>query len=41
MAKGLPFLSIGAFAVSDDDARLLYSTDDTGFRLYEPSSSRT
>ena len=35
MAKGLPFLSIGAFAVSDDDARLLYSTDDTGFRLYE------
>jgi oligopeptidase B len=35
MAKGLPFLSIGAFEVSDDDARLLYSTDDTGFRQYK------
>ena len=35
MAKALPFLSIGAFAVSDDDARLLYSTDDTGFRQYK------
>ena len=35
MAKGLPFLSVGAFEVSDDDARLLYSTDDTGFRQYK------
>ena len=35
MAKGLPFLSVGAFAVSDDDDRLLYSTDDTGFRQYK------
>ena len=35
MAKGLAFLSVGAFEVSDDDARLLYSTDDTGFRQYK------
>ena len=35
MAKGLPFLSVGAFAVSDDDNRLLYSTDETGFRQYK------
>jgi len=35
MAKGLAFLSIGEFEVSDDDARLLYSTDDTGFRQYK------
>jgi len=34
MAKGLPFLSVAAFEVSDDDARLLYSTDETGFRQY-------
>ncbi len=35
MAKGLAFLSVGAFAVSDDAARLLYSTDTTGFRQYK------
>jgi len=35
MAKGLAFLSIGEFEVSDDDGRLLYSTDDTGFRQYK------
>jgi oligopeptidase B len=35
MAKGLAFLSVGAFAVSDDDARLLYSTDTTGFRQFK------
>ena len=35
MAKGLAFLSVGAFEVSDDDARLLYSTDATGFRQYK------
>jgi oligopeptidase B len=35
MAKGLAFLSVGAFEVSDDDLRLLYSTDATGFRQYK------
>jgi oligopeptidase B len=35
MAKGLAFLSIGEFEVSDDDLRLMYSTDDTGFRQYK------
>jgi oligopeptidase B len=35
MAKGLAFLSVGEFEVSDDDARLLYSTDTTGFRQYK------
>ena len=35
MAKGLAFLSIGEFEVSDDDQRLLYSTDDTGFRQHK------
>jgi oligopeptidase B len=34
MAKGLPFLSVAAFEVSDDDARLLFSSDETGFRQY-------
>jgi len=34
MAKGLAFLSIGEFEVSDDGAQLLYSTDETGFRQY-------
>jgi oligopeptidase B len=35
MAKGNAFLSVGAFGVSDDAARLLYSTDTTGFRQYK------
>jgi oligopeptidase B len=35
MAKGLAFLSIGASEVSDDDSRLLYTTDTTGFRQYK------
>jgi oligopeptidase B len=35
MAKGLAFLSVGEFEASDDDGRLLYSTDDTGFRQYK------
>jgi len=35
MAKGLSFLSVGSLDVSDDDTRLLYSTDDTGFRQYK------
>ena len=34
LAKGKKFLSINATAVSDDDRRLLFSTDDTGFRQY-------
>ena len=34
LAKGLKFLSIGEFEVSDDDAQLAYSTDTTGFRQY-------
>ena len=34
LAKGLAFLSIGEFEVSDDDTQLLYSTDTTGFRQY-------
>jgi len=34
MAKGLPFLSIGAASVSDDDNLLAYGTDTTGFRQY-------
>ncbi|MFN8092772.1 MAG: S9 family peptidase [Vicinamibacteria bacterium] len=34
MAKGLKFLGIGEFEVSDDASRLLYSTDTTGFRQY-------
>jgi oligopeptidase B len=35
MAKGKAFLGVGAFEVSNDDARLLFSTDDTGFRQYK------
>ena len=34
MAKGLPFLGVGAFTVSGDDRYLLYSTDTTGYRQY-------
>jgi oligopeptidase B len=34
LAAGLPFLSLGAYAVSDDGKRLAYSTDTTGFREY-------
>jgi oligopeptidase B len=35
MAKGKAFLSISALSVSDDDSRLLYTTDDLGFRQYK------
>jgi len=35
MAKGLAFLSVSEFEVSDDAARLMYSTDTTGFRQYK------
>ena len=34
LAAGQPFLSLGAYAVSDDGTRLAYSTDVTGFREY-------
>jgi oligopeptidase B len=35
LAKGLAFLSLGGFSVSDDDRTLLFSTDATGFRQYK------
>jgi oligopeptidase B len=35
LAKGLAFLSLGGFSVSDDDRTLLFSTDVTGFRQYQ------
>ncbi len=34
LAKGLKFLSVGAFSVSDDGNLLAYTTDPTGFRQY-------
>jgi oligopeptidase B len=34
LAEGLAFLSLGAYAVSDDGNLLAYSTDVTGFREY-------
>jgi oligopeptidase B len=34
LAEGKKFMSLGAYAVSDDGGRLAYSTDDTGFRQY-------
>jgi oligopeptidase B len=34
LAEGHPFLSVGAYAVSDDDRRLAYTLDVTGFREY-------
>jgi oligopeptidase B len=35
LAKGQPFMSLGAFEVSDDGNLLAYSTDNTGFRQYK------
>src|SRR5438067_199843 len=35
LAQGKQFLSLGAWAVSDDGNLLAYSTDDTGFRQYD------
>jgi oligopeptidase B len=35
LAKGKAFLGLGGFSVSDDGNRLIYSTDDTGFRQYK------
>ncbi len=34
LAEGKPFMSVGAYAVSDDGRYLAYSTDETGFREY-------
>ena len=34
LAKGLKFLSLGGFSVSDDDRTLLFTMDVTGFRQY-------
>lgn len=34
MAKGLKFLSVGSFNVSDDGNLLAYTTDTTGYRQY-------
>src|SRR5687767_11096361 len=34
LAKGHGFFSVGAFAVSDDNKLLAYSTDTTGYRQY-------
>ena len=35
MAEGKPFLSLGAFQVSNDGNLLAYSTDESGFRQYK------
>jgi oligopeptidase B len=35
MAAGKPFLSLGAFQVSNDSNLLAYSTDESGFRQYK------
>jgi oligopeptidase B len=37
LAKGLKFLSLGAFTVSDDANMVAYTTDATGFREYRLS----
>ncbi|HET9328694.1 MAG TPA: S9 family peptidase [Candidatus Eisenbacteria bacterium] len=35
LARGEAFMALGAFEVSDDGALLAYSTDRTGFRVYD------
>ncbi|MBP1771877.1 MAG: prolyl oligopeptidase family protein [Holophagaceae bacterium] len=35
LAKGLKYLGVGSFSVSNDDRTLLFSTDTTGFRQYK------
>jgi oligopeptidase B len=35
LAEGHTFMSLGAYAVSDDGSLLAYSTDSTGFRQYD------
>jgi oligopeptidase B len=34
LAEGRSFMSLGAYAMSDDGSLLAYSTDETGFRQY-------
>ena len=34
LSKGRKFISVGDFTVSDNDQRLLFSTDETGYRQY-------
>ena len=34
LAKGKKYLGLGGFRVSDDGVRMIYSTDETGFRQY-------
>ena len=34
LAKGEKFMSLGSYAISDDDALLAYTTDNVGFRQY-------
>src|SRR5205823_1156151 len=34
LAKGLKFMGLGAYVVSDDGNYLAYSTDSTGYRQY-------
>jgi oligopeptidase B len=34
VAKGEKFMSLGSFAISDDDSLLAYTTDNVGFRQY-------
>jgi oligopeptidase B len=35
LAKGQPFMSLGAYEMSDDGNLLAYTTDNTGFRQYK------
>jgi oligopeptidase B len=35
LAKGQPFMSLGAYELSDDGNLVAYSTDNTGFRQYK------
>ena len=35
LAKGKPFMSLGAYDVSEDARLLAYSTDDTGYRQFK------
>ena len=35
LAKGKKYLGLGTFDVSDDGRKLMFSTDDTGFRQYK------
>ena len=35
LAEGKPYMSVGAYLVSEDGHRLAYTTDDVGFRQYK------